>query len=90
LVLTDPVGKVMAVLGTESGDALKPPDIDPLMLISLAQIGVAVGAAIGRFLVFEAIDAAAIVSATFRQAMFGVEKKLLARGGGWRRTQYAA
>jgi hypothetical protein len=80
LVLTDPFGKVVAVLGTESGDALKPPDIDPLMLISLAQIGVAIGAAVGRFLVLEAIDGAAIVAATFRQAMLGVEKKLVARG----------
>jgi hypothetical protein len=79
-VLTDPFGKVVAVLGRDSREGLKPPDIDPFMLLSLAQVGVAVGAAVGRFLVLEAIDGAAIVAATFRQAMVGVQKKLAARG----------
>jgi hypothetical protein len=80
LVLTDPFGKVVAVLDTSSRDYLAPPDIDPIMLISLAQIGIAVGAAIGRYLVAEAIDAAAVAAATFRQAMLGAERKLIARG----------
>jgi hypothetical protein len=80
LVLTDPFGKVVAVLDTSSRDYLAPPDIDPIMLISLAQIGIAVGAAIGRYLVAEAIEAAAVAAATFRQAMLGAERKLIARG----------
>jgi hypothetical protein len=76
--LTDPDGKVLALISARSADYLAPPDVDPLLLINLAQIGVAIGKGLVRYLARKAIDK--IAALTFRQSMITVEKRLLARG----------
>jgi hypothetical protein len=79
-VSDDPDGKVLATLSTRSADGLAPPDIDPFVLIGMAQIGVAIGKGVGKYLARRAVNAGRIAATSFRQAMAKVEKKLLARG----------
>jgi hypothetical protein len=76
-VSDDPDGKVLATLSTRSADGLAPPDIDPFVLIGMAQIGVAIGKGVGKYLARRAVDAGRIAATSFRQAMAKVEKNYL-------------
>jgi hypothetical protein len=79
-VLTDPDGRIVTVLSTRSADGLAPPDIDPGLVIGIAQISVALGKGVARYLTTKALADAGKIATSFRQAMTSVEKKLLRRG----------